>query len=520
LKRLSRLDSRFFIFDEKGMKMFKLQEKDFRVLSRESAREWDAKRPMERKRFTTVLPGGNAFLLDDADFDPLRDEIDPGEVESGCLLKFEEALSEENRELLLSGLIERGYAITRYPDHLLVVPWRRGVTDIIEQDVRQILVDHTPPLVQQATVSPLDDGRLFRLANQILEVYHHRNLCDFLGEIWCSDLERINTVALYSIVTMGDEEVGGIGVWDQQGHPLLPDLELPYWKTALEVADDTPAHLLSQDLEVCDSDGARLAVLNAYLRNQRVFQEMGLPEPKDESPFFQRPTKLKSQLMQYPAVYDEQAIQRLTLKREALAGSVLPSLETILKQGIAPFYAWVRKQARKAEPIIFIEGHLAANPVACYISASLRDPVGHVHLYEEMIYTSSGARPIPEKFQQFLWKFHDAFADQHVTARVLADWVTDGMLIPYRDVEDTDRRYQAISQTLGEAIQLVRQGFRDPNQPTDEECLGIAMAYACAWEGPRIARTCLRLCYAALQDANYATMERLFREHFGEETFD
>ena len=103
---------------------------------------------------------------------------------------------------------------------------------------------------------------------------------------------------------------------------------------------------------------------------------------------------------------------------------------------------------------------------------------------------------------------------------VCASWIADGRPIPHRDVVGTDGRYQAICQALSYAVQLIRQGgFRDPNQPTDEECLGIALAYACAWEGPRIARACLRLCYNAFQDANYAAVERLLREQFGEELF-
>jgi hypothetical protein len=196
-------------------------------------------------------------------------------------------------------------------------------------------------------------------------------------------------------------------------------------------------------------------------------------------------------------------------------------LETILAQGLPPFYAWIRKQARKAEPIIFFEGHLAANPLACYINAELGDLISQAHLYEGVIYTSLGAQALSEDFQRFFWHFHDAFTGKYVTAGVLADWIAQGRPLPYQpDLSDYHhRRHEEICQALGQAITLVRQGFRDPSQPTEEECLGIALAKCCSWEGPRIARTCLRLCYAALGDANYATMERLLREHFGEEMF-
>jgi hypothetical protein len=198
------------------------------------------------------------------------------------------------------------------------------------------------------------------------------------------------------------------------------------------------------------------------------------------------------------------------------------SLETIFASGLPAFYTWIRGQARRSEPVIFTEGHLAANPVACYINAQVGDPISQAHLYEGVVYTSSGAQAVPEDFQQFLWDFHEAFEGLYVTAGVLANWIAQGRPFPYQPhlPDESHRRYEEICQALEKALVLVRLGFRDPLQPTDEECLGIALAKYCAWEGPRIARTCLRLCYAALSDANYATMERLLREHFGEETFD
>jgi hypothetical protein len=490
--------------------MFRIREENFYPLDEETAKEFDAKRENQQKRFVTLLPGSNAYLLNEADFDHLCEDLDVDEASSGCLLTFEQVLSQESRALLLSGLISRGYAVSAYPDRLLIMPMNRGVTDVIEQDALEIL--------SPVSSLMLEEAQLVNLANQILEIYANRNLRAFLQEIW-GKMGQIDTLVLYSVQTGEGEKIRSIEVRDKIGQLLLPDLELPYWKTQLEVVEDTPAIDLLQDLEACDDDEARLDVINEYLFSQAVFSEMGLPRPESESPFYQAATKLTSVPMEYPAIYDCSGIRQLTKQPQARTNSADVSLEAILAQGISPFYKWIREQARKAEPVVFIEGHLAANPLTCYINAELRDPVGHVHLYEEMIYTPSGAQPIPEAFQQFLWQFHDTFARKHVTARVLADWIADGMLIPYRDVEGTDGRYQAVCQALSHAIELIREGFRDPNQPTDEECLGIALAYACAWEGPRIARTCLRPCYNAFQDANYATMERILQEYFGKETF-
>lgn len=197
------------------------------------------------------------------------------------------------------------------------------------------------------------------------------------------------------------------------------------------------------------------------------------------------------------------------------------TLEALLAQGLQPFYAWVRKMTRQAEPVTFQEGHLAANPVASYINAQLGDSKGRAHLYEGVVYTAGGAKELPDDFQRFLRDLHEAFAGQYVSAGVLADWIAQGRPRPYRpDLPELfSRRHEEICQAMGQAVALVRQGIPDPNQPTDEECLGAALSKFFSWDAPRIARTCLRFCYAALEDANCATMERLLCEHFGEETF-
>jgi hypothetical protein len=195
-------------------------------------------------------------------------------------------------------------------------------------------------------------------------------------------------------------------------------------------------------------------------------------------------------------------------------------LDTILAGGWDHFHAWLCKQAAREEPIIFHIGHPVANPVTCYINHQLGDATGQAHLYEGMIYTACGARAVPEALQRFLWALQDAFGGQHVTPGTLVEWIALGQPLPYQpDLSAPEQRMVEICHALEMAVALVRQGFRDPAQVTEEECLGIAVAKYCSWDGPRIARTCLRLCYAALEDANYATLERLLQEHFGEETF-
>src|SRR5579864_2441144 len=72
-----------FLHFEKGIQMFKLQEENFYVLSETSAKEFDAELEDQQKRFAALLPGSNAYLLNDADCDPLSEDIDADEAESG-----------------------------------------------------------------------------------------------------------------------------------------------------------------------------------------------------------------------------------------------------------------------------------------------------------------------------------------------------------------------------------------------------------------------------------------------------
>ena len=144
------------------------------------------------------------------------------------------------------------------------------------------------------------------LAALLQEVHANRNLQAFLEKVW-GHMEQIDTIALYSEERMGSEEIHGIEVCDEQGRLLLPDLTLTFWERVLVQGRDDAAVNLEQDLEECDCDECRLEIMNQYLRSQGMFKEWGLPDPRDESPFYQRRTRLSSVPMAYPALYREQA---------------------------------------------------------------------------------------------------------------------------------------------------------------------------------------------------------------------
>ena len=111
------------------------------VLDEHSAREFDAKRPAPRKRFATLLPGSNAYLLEFDDFEPLDyPDLDPGDPEPGCFVSLDPSLSEEQRRQLLAGLISLGYALSLFPEVMVLTAWHRDVlTETLERDIRQFL---------------------------------------------------------------------------------------------------------------------------------------------------------------------------------------------------------------------------------------------------------------------------------------------------------------------------------------------------------------------------------------------
>lgn len=162
---------------------------------------------------------------------------------------------------------------------------------------------HIQPVTNDHGISdslpePLEDDQLISLAQQIQEIHANRNLWSFLGVVW-GHMDLIDTVTLHTVSSMGKEEISAISVWDEQGRLLLPDLTLPFW------AESFDTDLLEGDLEACKDEEGCLDVFNRYLRIQVAFKEWALPDPKDESPLFQRKMMLLDLPTNYPDVYVE-----------------------------------------------------------------------------------------------------------------------------------------------------------------------------------------------------------------------
>jgi hypothetical protein len=132
-----------------SLPVLRVQSRMVYVLDEQSASEFDAKRAPSRKRFARLLPGSNAYLLEFDAFEPLEyPDLDPGDSELGCFVSLDPALSEEHRQHLLVGLTSQGYALSLYPDALLLTAWHRDVLkETVDRDIQRILsaLGHTVP---------------------------------------------------------------------------------------------------------------------------------------------------------------------------------------------------------------------------------------------------------------------------------------------------------------------------------------------------------------------------------------
>lgn len=100
----------------------------FYVFNQREAQEFDAAQPEGQTYFTDLLPGGNAYLLDDDAFDfLLHEDLDPGDTEPGYSIQFSPTIVDAQRFQISSGLTALGYAVSLYTDHILVVPWQREI---------------------------------------------------------------------------------------------------------------------------------------------------------------------------------------------------------------------------------------------------------------------------------------------------------------------------------------------------------------------------------------------------------
>lgn len=143
----------------------------------------------------------------------------------------------------------------------------------------------------------LDESELVDLAHKILEVRANRNLRAFLEEVW-GNLENIDTVMLYSVNEMGGESVYRINVWDKEHKLLPPNFSLPFWTEEFYYKQGD----YYQEPNGYDDDEELLGDVNSDLYHMRIFREMGLPDPKDESPLYQFRTKLSELPVEYPSV--------------------------------------------------------------------------------------------------------------------------------------------------------------------------------------------------------------------------
>lgn len=121
--------------------MNKLEQTTFYVLDKQTAEAIDRVRDEAAKYFAAMVSGGNVYLLDTTVFESSEDEdIDLGETVKGCSYTLDLALTSEQKQSLLAGLIQQGYAVAPYPDRFLVIPWFRDtISDALTRDLRRLL---------------------------------------------------------------------------------------------------------------------------------------------------------------------------------------------------------------------------------------------------------------------------------------------------------------------------------------------------------------------------------------------
>ena len=147
---------------------------------------------------------------------------------------------------------------------------------------------------------PLSDEQVERLAEEIVEAHHHRAIVTFFQEVW-GNVENIARIFFHTIASFGEEAISSCLAFDRHGQPLLPDLDLPFWREHL-TAEISP---LKRELAACESDDARLEELNAFLFHGSYFKDHGLPDPKSEHPVFQNALHLHSLPVTYPTLYEQ-----------------------------------------------------------------------------------------------------------------------------------------------------------------------------------------------------------------------
>lgn len=144
---------------------------------------------------------------------------------------------------------------------------------------------------------PFSDAQVVGIAEAITEAQENRAIVTFLEEIW-GDVETIACVQFGTVASVGEETISSCQVSDKEGAMRLPQLDLPFWQ---ELLGKTPP--LKDELDACESDEARLDVLNEFLWRGAFFKDYALPDPKGEHPVFQRKVSLRSLPLAYPQLY-------------------------------------------------------------------------------------------------------------------------------------------------------------------------------------------------------------------------
>jgi hypothetical protein len=187
----------------------------------------------------------------------------------------------------------------------------------------------------------------------------------------------------------------------------------------------------------------------------------------------------------------------------------------LIAQGLSPFFDWIRKVSAAHPERTFFEGHALANPISCYASERLDDQAAA--LVERYLFTqTAGGMMLPDEFLAFLRKLHSAFPGLLPTAQRLQAWVEVGM--PEQPHPFPEDFHEQVVASLDLIVLYIRtHAHLNPGEPTDEECLGTALAKYLSWKRNRIGKACLYLCYAAMEHANVIPLTELLERLFGDD---
>jgi hypothetical protein len=154
----------------------------------------------------------------------------------------------------------------------------------------------TMPMQRFVLEGPLSEHLLLQLAAQIQEVRGNRCILAFLDEVWARP--EADTMRLWSVERIGSGTMYTIEVYDDQGKQLLPNVQSPFWSQRRE-----RYHSLATLSSPHEFDETRLELIQSFLRDEHILQEMGLPDPDSGHPAYGRQVKIASLPTRYPTLY-------------------------------------------------------------------------------------------------------------------------------------------------------------------------------------------------------------------------